>query len=112
MVRNGVVGQAEHDAVERDRRPILGRITLGQLDIAPVIAGAKLVRLGKHAGRKVHAIDPAVWSDRPAQEGKVPPRSATDLKDTVTRPQLQAIGGPAAEPGWLEEQIVEQRYKA
>src|SRR5262245_18990917 len=66
VMRHGVVGQPEHHAIERNRRPILSRVTLDQCDIAPVIALAKLARAGQHAGGEVHAIDPPERSDRPA----------------------------------------------
>src|SRR5215831_12183812 len=111
VVRHGVVGQAEHHAVERDRRPVLGRVAFDQLDVAPVIAAAKRGCPPEHAGRDVDAIDPPLRSDRLAQEREVSAGSAADLEHMVTRPKLQATDGFGAESWGLEEQVVEQRYK-
>src|SRR6267142_6554823 len=44
VMRYGVVGQPEHDAVERSRGAVVGRVTLDQLDIAPVIVVAESAR--------------------------------------------------------------------
>ena len=45
MMRHGVVGQAEHHAVERLGRDVFGGVLLDQLDIRPLFALAQLLRL-------------------------------------------------------------------
>src|SRR5262249_38360559 len=111
-MRHGVVGKAEHDAVERLGRPILRRVTLDQLHVMPVIAVAKRSRLREHARREVYAVDTALRSDCRAQERKISARPAPDLEHVIAGSQAKAIDSLGPEAGRLEEQPVEQRNEA
>jgi hypothetical protein len=64
VMRDGVVGQAEHHAVERPRCREFGGILLEQIDVGPAILRTQRTGLIEHAGRDVDAINGAGRSDR------------------------------------------------
>ena len=49
VMRHGVVGKTEQNAVERLGRDIVGGVALGQIDVAPLVAPAELARAAQHA---------------------------------------------------------------
>jgi hypothetical protein len=91
MMRHGVIGKAEENAVEGFRRNIIDRIALGEVNIIPAVPTFKVIRLTQHPRRQVDTVDTPRLPHSIMQKGKISPRAAPNFKDAVTCSQLQTI---------------------
>src|SRR5262249_8650425 len=112
VVRHSVVGEPEQDRVERLRGNVFGRVTMGELDVAPVLARAELARLCQHPKRYVYPEDGAGGADGLLQVWKIAPRAASDLEHACARFYSQAPGGKLAQVRWKKEYPIEQGDEA
>ena len=97
VVRHGVVGEAEENAIEWLGCDVFGRIALGELDIAQPLALAELACSCQHAGRQIDPVDRAGGADRVAQEREISPGAAPDLEHAGAGSYGKALGGKAAQ---------------
>ena len=109
VMRDGVVGQAEHHAVERLGRDEFRGVLLEQIDVGPSVLRAKLARLLQHARRNIDAVNGSGRSDGGTQRRQIASGAASDLKDPTSRLQLEPFGGLLPESRRHEEKPIEQR---
>ena len=83
MMRDGIVGQAEHHTVEWLGRSKLGGILLNEIDVGPALPCAQRARLRQHAGGNIDAVNAPARSDRCAQGRQVAPGTASDLENAA-----------------------------
>ena len=109
VMRDGVVGHAQHHAVERLLGNDFRGVLLEQIDVGPSVLRAKLARLVQHARRNIDAVNGSGRSDGGTQRRQIASGAASDLKDPTSRLQLEPFGGLLPELRRHEEKPIEQR---
>src|SRR5437868_15172060 len=83
VMRHGVVGKTEKDAVEFFRRSKFTAAGLRQRDILPAVPGAEIARMRQHLSRQVHAVNMSGRTYGFTQERKIASCAATDFQHVI-----------------------------